>query len=202
MKLANCFRLPTLAACFFATALGARAEGQVIEQEKTYAIAGKSGIDLYRSIGERGPKIGNEAGAIAHTNFKLTWSRNYQPRGDGGCTLVSARPKLIITYTLPKPSEKLPEVTARRWEVFIEGIRRHEQVHGAHIREMVETIEKTTIGVSVAGDPGCSKIREEIKVPLSQASLEQRRKSREFDRIEMSDGGNIHQLILQLVNEK
>jgi predicted secreted Zn-dependent protease len=201
MKLANWFSLPALAACLFATSLAARAEGQVIEQVKTYAITGKSGIELYTSIGQQGPKVGNQLGAIAHTNFKLTWSRKYEPQG-GGCTLVSARPKLIITYTLPKPSEDLPAATAKRWEVFIEGIRRHEAVHGAHIREMVKTIEKTTIGVSVAGDPGCRKIREEIKTPLSQASLDQRQKSREFDRIEMSDGGNIHRLILQLVNER
>jgi predicted secreted Zn-dependent protease len=182
MKLACCFRLPALAACILATALGARAEGQVIEQEKTYAFTGKTGIELYTSICERGPKVGNQAGAIAHTNFKLTWSRKYEPQGDT-CTLVSARPKLVITYTLPKPAEKLSAATARRWEVFIDGIRRHEQVHGAHIRAMVETIEKTTIGVSVAGDPGCRKIREEIKGPLSRASLEQRRQSREFDRV-------------------
>ena len=73
---------------------------------KTYAVSGTSGPELYASIGERGPaaSIGR---AIAHTNFKLTWTRDYQTRGSD-CVLATARPKLTITYTLPKASQKLP----------------------------------------------------------------------------------------------
>jgi predicted secreted Zn-dependent protease len=180
--------------------VGAHAEGEVIEQIESYAIAGKSGIELYRSIGERGPKVGGEARAIAHTNFKLTWSRKYEPQNDGGCTLVSARPRLIITYTLPKPSGALPAATRKLWDSFIDGVHRHEQVHGVHIKEMVAEIEAATIGFSVADDPKCQKVRKAIIPSLSQASLRQRERSRDFDRIEMADGGNMHRLILALVN--
>jgi predicted secreted Zn-dependent protease len=179
----------------------ARADGQFIEKIEPYAIIGTSGVELYASIGERGPVVGDQVRTIAHTNFKLTWSRKYEPRGNT-CTLVSARPKLIVTYTLPRPAGKLPAALQKRWDIFIDGVRRHEKVHGDHIREMVARIEQTTIGVTVQNDPKCKKIREEIKTPLSQASLDQRQRSREFDRIEMSDGGNIHRLILQLVNER
>jgi predicted secreted Zn-dependent protease len=186
---------------FAAMATAVRAEGQIIEREETYAIAGASGIALYTSIGERGPLIGGKARTIAHTNFRLTWSRDYRPREDGACTLVSARPKLIITYTLPKPAEKLPAATRRRWDAFIDGIRRHEKVHGDFIKEMVARIEKTTIGVSAPDDPKCQKIRKEIQKPLSEASQEQRQRSRDFDRVEMGKGGNIQQLILDLVVE-
>jgi predicted secreted Zn-dependent protease len=84
--------------------------------------------------------------------------------------------------------------------VFIDGVRRHEKVHGDHIKEMVKLIEQTTIGATVENDPKCLKIREEIKKPLSQASLAQRKKSSDFDRVEMGEGGNIHRLILGLVN--
>ena len=54
--------------------------------------------------------------------------------------IVSAVPKLIITYTLPKPAEKLPAGIARNWEAFIAGIRAHEKVHGDLIRQMVKEI--------------------------------------------------------------
>lgn len=192
------FVLPIAAACLSAVASGARAEGQVIEEVKTYAISGQSGAELYSSIGQHGPKAGVSR-AIALTNFKLTWSRNYQPSG-GGCTLVSARPKLVLTYTLPKPSGKLPANLQKRWDVFIEGVRRHEKVHGDIIRDMVATIEATTIGLSVPNDPKCQKIRKEIITPLSAASTAQRQKSRDFDRVELGNGGNVHQLILDLVN--
>jgi predicted secreted Zn-dependent protease len=183
--------------CLFATALPALAE--VRERIEPYAISGRTGMELYLSIGEHGPKAGGGR-AIAHTNFKLTWRRNYQRQGNG-CTLVAARPKLIITYTLPKPSAPLPAETQRRWDIFVEGIRKHEEVHGAAIKDMVERIEQTTVGFSVPDDPDCRKIRKAIQKPLSEASQAQRQQSRDFDRVEMGKGGNIQQLILGLIGK-
>ncbi|WP_370631922.1 DUF922 domain-containing Zn-dependent protease [Phyllobacterium lublinensis] len=177
----------------------ARAEWQAIEKVEPYAIAGKSGAALYASIGEKGPKVGGMVRAIAHTNFKLTWTRKYETQGDA-CTLVSARPKLIITYTLPKPAEQLPDAAQKNWDRFIAGVRSHELVHGDMIKDLVKAIEATTVGLSVPNDPKCQKIRAEMTKRLSALSLEQRQKSRDFDKAEMSQGGNVHQLILALVN--
>ena len=101
-------RLPLLAVLAFLTGQ-ARAEWQAIEKVEPYAVAGTTGPALYASIGKRGPKAGSGR-AIAYTNFKLTWSRKYVPKGND-CTLVSARPKLIITYTLPEPAERLSGAT-------------------------------------------------------------------------------------------
>nr|WP_244480761.1 DUF922 domain-containing protein [Mesorhizobium sp. Root157] len=179
--------------------MSTHASGETVERVESYTIIGKTGIELYRSIGERGPKVG-AARTIAHTNFKLTWSRKYKPQDDGGCTLVSARPKLIITYTLPKPAGDLPATTRKQWDAFIQGVHRHEEVHGVHIKEMLAEIEEATIGFSVADDPKCQKVRKAIIPSLSQASLRQRERSRDFDRAEMGDGGNMHRLILALVN--
>ncbi|GAA4109375.1 DUF922 domain-containing Zn-dependent protease [Aminobacter aganoensis] len=198
MKTAAHHWLRACAVLLLATTADARANGQVVEQTKTYAISGSTAPELYASIGERGPKA-SVGRAIAHTNFKLTWQRKYEPQGDA-CTLVAARPKLIITYTLPKPAGRLPAALQQRWDVFYEGVRRHELVHGEMIKQMVATIEKTTIGLSVPGDPGCKKIRQEIIRPLSEASLAQRRQSSDFDRVELGDGGNVHRLILTFVN--
>jgi predicted secreted Zn-dependent protease len=169
------------------------------EREKTYAVSGANGLELYRSIGEKGPKVGVGT-VIAHTTFDLKWRRDYRPQPDGSCRLASARPFLTIVYTLPKPSGKLPAPLAARWQTFIDGIRRHERVHGEHIREMVERIISTTVGVSVPDDPGCKKIRQVIQDPLAAASNEQRQRSRDFDRVEMNDGGNVHRLVLALLD--
>ncbi|MGH6760922.1 MAG: DUF922 domain-containing Zn-dependent protease [Phyllobacterium sp.] len=177
----------------------AHAEWQAVEKVQTYAISGTSGAELYASIGERGPKVGGAVRVIAHTNFKLTWSRQYEPQGNA-CTLVSARPKLIITYTLPKPASPLPPSTRKGWETFISGVHKHELVHGDIIKDMVKEIEATSVGLSVSGDPECRKIRTELTKRLSALSLAQRQRSRDFDRAELSNGGNIHQLILELVN--
>lgn len=176
------------------------ADWTATEQVKPYKVSGTTPIELYESIGAKGPLLGGSSRAIAYTTFDLKWRRNYQPQADGSCKLVSAIPFLTIIYSWPEPSQKLPEPTASRWKMFIEGIKRHERVHGDMIREMTQRILDTTVGLTVANDPGCKTIRQEMQKPLAAASEEQRSRSREFDRVEMSNGGNVHQLVLQLVN--
>lgn len=176
----------------------ARADWKPVEKVETYAIAGRTGPELYAAIGEAGPLLG-KGRVIAHTNFKLTWTRDYRPQGDA-CVLKSARPKLIITYTLPKPAEPLPASVQKNWTVFIAGLAAHERVHGAAIAEMVRKIEAVSVGLTVTDDPACSKIRTELTRQLAQISLAQRQASRDFDRVEFGPGGNLQKLVLAFVN--
>ncbi|MCZ4094535.1 DUF922 domain-containing Zn-dependent protease [Sinorhizobium psoraleae] len=187
-----------LAACVAASPAVAYAEWQAVEKVRTYTIAGETGAELYASIGERGPKVGLVR-AIAHTDFKLTWTRKYEPQGNA-CVLSSARPKLTITYMLPEPASTLPSGARESWETFIAGVHKHERVHGDFIKDMVRQIEGVSVGLTVPDDPACRKIRTELTKRLGELSLAQRQRSRDFDRVEMSDGGNVHQLILKLVN--
>ncbi len=187
--------------CFLLAGLASSraADWQAKETVKPYAISGTTGPELYESIGAKGPLIGGAMRTIAHTTYDLKWSRKYEPQGDS-CRLVSAKPFLTIIYTLPKPSAKLPPETARHWKTFIDGISAHEKVHGDYIREMVDMLIATTVGLTVPGDPNCRKIKEDIKPLILAAGLAYQRKSREFDRVEMSKGANVHSLILGLVN--
>jgi len=131
----------------------AQAEWKPVEEIKTYSISGKTGLELYESIGEHGPAIGKgKIRTVAHTSFSLKWSRDYQPEGTS-CRLVSAKPFLTITYTLPKPKGKLPPETREVWDHFITGITAHEKVHGQQIMEMVERIIATTVGATVETIP-------------------------------------------------
>lgn len=188
-------------AIFFAVSgLPAQAGWQATEKIETYPVAGTTGIELYKSIGARGPLLGGGSRAIAYTTFDLKWRRDYRPQPDGSCKLVSAIPFMTITYKLPKPAQNLPEPVASHWKTFIAGMTAHEKVHGQHMREMVDRILDTTVGLEVANDPGCTRIRQEIQKPLAAASEEQRLRSRAFDRAEMAEGANVHRLILALVN--
>lgn len=185
----------------FATlcAMPASANWKPVEKVETYAISGATGIELYRSIGEKGPKIG-VGRAIAYTDFDLKWSRDYRPQPDGSCTLVTARPHVIITYRLPKPTGTLPAATKARWDTFIAGIAAHEKVHGEMIVDLVKAIEAVSVGLTAADDKGCQKVRADLQSKLGPLSQEQRARSRAFDQEEMSNGGNVHRLILALVN--
>ena len=191
--------LSLLAGCMALLPNAAQADWQAIENVQPYSVAGKTAAELYASIGERGPKVGNSGRAMAFTNFKLTWTRKYEPQGNA-CVLAVARPKLIITYVLPKPAERLPAPVAKKWETFISGVHKHELVHGDLIKDMVKKIEAVSVGLSVADDPKCQKIRKELTARLGELSRSQRQQSRDFDRAELSNGGNIHQLVLALIN--
>ena len=119
-------------------------------------IAGKTGLALYEFIGERGPLIRGKVRTVAYTDFKLTWTRDYQAR-DGVCTLASATPKLIITYPPAQAIRQTPRRQARRWATFISGLEEHEKVHGDFIKEMVAGIKAQTVGLSVENDPHCRR---------------------------------------------
>ena len=118
------------------------------EQVATYPVYGQSGPELYQSIGENGPVISGNRRTIAHTTFKLTWGRDYRERGDGSCVIAANNPKLIITYTLPKPRGSMPSSVASSWKRFADGLAAHERVHGQHIIEMVQAIEAVSVGLS------------------------------------------------------
>lgn len=193
------FRALAVTAALIGAPAAAHADWKPVERVETYRVSGRTGIDLYRSIGENGPNVG-VGRAIAYTDFKLLWSRDYRPQPDGSCKLVTARPSLTITYRLPKVSGDLPAATQQAWKTFLEGIAAHEKVHGDIIVDMVRQIEAVSVGLSAPADPECKKVREALQSRLGPLSQEQRRKSRDFDREEMRDGGNVHRLILALVN--
>lgn len=194
----NITRFTLLAMCSLYSSV-AYAGWQAIEKVEHYSISGQTGAALYQSIGQKGPEIGKNIRTIAHTNYTLTWSRKYKT-DDGNCTLVSAKPKLTITYTLPKPAQKLPAETAEKWAVFLAGIEKHEHIHGDYIKDMVHKIEAFSVGMSVGNDPKCVKFKIEFNKKLTELFQEQRQRGRDFDRSDMAQGGNIHQLILGLVN--
>lgn len=73
-------------------------------------------------------------------------------------------------------------------------------MHGDFIKDLVHKIEAVSVGLTVADDPGCKKIRTELTGKLGELSRAERQQSRDFDRAEMSNGGNVHQLILALIN--
>lgn len=175
------------------------ADWQPIEDVRPYAVSGSTGIDLYRSIGERGPAAG-VGQAVAVTTFKLTWTRDYRPQPDGACVLAVAKPKLVITYTLPMAPKALTGPVGDNWQRFIKRVEKHERVHGAQIIDMVRGIEAFSRGLRAENDPKCTKVRQTLQARLKQFSDERVAQSRAFDQVELTEGGAVHQLILALVN--
>lgn len=180
-------------------AANAQDSWKATEEIKPYSISGTSGFELYRSIGERGPQIAGKRRVIAHTSYVLTWDRKFDHSGNA-CTIISARPKLKITYTLPKPSKRLSPDIQKNWDTFYKGVYQHELEHGEIAKEMTRDIVQTTMGLSVPNDPKCSKMRKELIKIITDYVKIQRERGQAFDRAEMGSGGNVEQLVLSLVN--
>lgn len=193
---------PLVLAALLLTALPAAAAQPLnpVYRTVTYPVDGTSGIQLYESIGHRGPVIGKgKIRAIAHTGFRLTWTRKYEVV-DGACVLSTAVPKLVITTKLPKPRRKLSGPVAENFARFVDGIARHERYHGMLIEDMTRKIEAATRGLTVPDDPGCTKIKAVMTERLGALSQEQQQLSNAFDATEMAPGGTIEKLVLALVN--
>ena len=186
-----------LALCCLAAPAHAGIRAKIVET--TYAISGTTGLELYASIGARGPRLrGGASSAVAKTDFDLRWGRDYVRVGNA-CVLKAARPFLIVTYTLPEPAGPLPAKIAARWRIFIAGIRAHEAVHGRYVEEMAQEIYDTTVGFRQENDPGCKAIRDAIQAPLKAAYARYKAKNTAFERSEMAPGGNIQRLITDLI---
>lgn len=173
-------------------------EWQATEKVDHYNVNGASPMALYQSIGERGPKL-SLGRVIAHTTFKLTWQRDYQQQGQA-CVLASAKPKLIITYTLPKPAQKLSPDVAAKWQTFYDGIVEHEKLHGQFMKDLTQAIQDVSIGLRNENDPGCKKVRAALQAQLKPISDAHVARHSEYDQVEMSPGGAVHQLILAFLN--
>ena len=196
----NNMRLNRLAAAILLVLpVAAHADEPIVEKIVTYSIKGATGAELYFSIEDRGPKLTGQRRAIAYTTFDLKWSRKYEPRGNA-CVLASVKRWLTIIHKVPKPSQELSPAVQARWDTFAAGVLAHERVHGEIIKKMVSAIEGFSVGFTVENDPGCKKIRIELTKRLAAASEAQRREGRDFDREEFKEGGNMHRLILALVN--
>jgi predicted secreted Zn-dependent protease len=178
-------------------------EWQATERTDYYPVSGTTGIALYESIGANGPVISGKGKSarrtIALTEYDLKWRRDYRPQGTA-CTLAAATPLLTIIYRLPKPRGKLSGATARAWQTFAGGMAAHEKVHGDLIRARAQAIVDETVGLTVENDPDCAKTRAEVQARALKAHEAYKTRSRAFDAKEMSDGGNVHRLILGLVN--
>jgi predicted secreted Zn-dependent protease len=170
------------------------------EKIERYAISGQTEMDLYKSIGEKGPMVhGGKVRAIAYTDFKLTWTRRYENDASGGCRIAENRPNVTIIYRLPKPAGKLGASVKARWDTFEAGIEAHEHQHGQFILQMVRRMVMETSTLSAPNDPSCRQVRAELTRRMGAAFKEKSGKDAAFDKAEMGDGGNVRRLVMTFV---
>lgn len=197
----HCLITACIAGAACAVASSAAAGVKVNVKTDYYEISGKSGEALVDAMDRKGPKHGFLARAIAQTRYAIGWELEWVEKG-GNCRLRKVSGDLAITYVYPKVTGRMDDGLARRWSRFIGGVRKHEETHGAIARQMVMAAEKAIARMSSTGDPGCARIRKEVKRRVDAVYAEYEAKQVRFDQIEHKDGGNVEKMVVSLLRKR
>jgi predicted secreted Zn-dependent protease len=179
----------------------ADASVKVKARTTSYNISGKNGEALLDAMDRRGPKHGFLARAIAQTSYTISWDIDWREKGDS-CRIADAAATLSVTYNYPTVSNALSGDMKRRWQRFMSGVRKHEQMHGRIAREMVNAAERRLTGLSSSNDPGCRKTQAEVKRRIAAIYAKYEARQARFDDVEHAGGGNVEGLVKLLSRGK
>lgn len=197
----HCLITACIAGAACAVASSAAAGVKVSVKTDYYEISGKSGEALVDAMDRKGAKHGFLARAIAQTRYEIGWELEWAEKG-GNCRLRKVSGDLAITYIYPKVTGRMDSGLDKRWARFIGGVRKHEETHGAIARQMVAAAEKAIARTSSTGDPGCVRIRKEVKRRVNAVYAEYEAKQVRFDEIEHKDGGNVEKMVVSLLRKR
>ena len=166
-----------------------------------YEISGKTAEALVAAMDRKGPKHGFLTRAIAQTRYEVSWNLDFAEK-DGNCRASKTGGELSITYVYPKVSGALDGALAARWNRFLSGVRKHEEVHGSIARQMIAAAEKAIARIKTTNDRGCSRIRREVTRKVNAVYAEYEARQVHFDKVEHRDGGNVDKLLVNLLKTR
>jgi predicted secreted Zn-dependent protease len=176
----------------------ALAEIKVNTRTTTYPIVGRTGYDLLKQMDRKGPKHGFLTRAIAQTRYAVRWNLAWKSDGRG-CRVESVAAVLDVTYNYPRVASKMTPTLSKRWNAFLRGVKKHEQMHGTIAQRMVTAAEKSITNLSIRRDQNCRAARAEVKRRVSAVYAKYEAEQIAFDAREHRDGGNVTRLVERLV---
>ena len=171
---------------------------KTVVRSDSYKVSGDTGAALMRSMNRKGPKHGFLARAMAQTSYTIEWKMQWA-RQNGGCKLSRADAVLFIKYRYPEVAHKVDPRLKARWNRFMSGVRKHEEMHGKIARDMVTAAQRSVSGLSTARDPNCIRTQRAAGAKVSSVYAVYVAKQNAFDDNEHRSGGNVDHLITGLV---
>ena len=180
-------------------ALGGAASARVTVSVKqaSYPVRGTTGAALLAQMDRHGPKHGLLTHAIAQTRYLVSWDIRYAAENKG-CSVKKSDARLTLTYTYPRIEGGVPKALRQRWGIFMKGVMRHEEMHGAIARQMVAAAERAIANVKLTNDPSCVRARGETKRRAEAVYAQYERRQRLLDTREHGTGGAVERLIIGL----
>jgi predicted secreted Zn-dependent protease len=145
----------------------------------------------------KGPRHGLTTRAIAQTGYSVDWTIETRQRGVG-CRIVQADAVLDVTFSYPEVAGPMSPALSRRWQKFMTGVRKHEQMHARIARDMVAAAQRLVRTVSFASDRSCTRTRDEARRRINATYTKYEARQVEFDRVEHAAGRNVERLVSRL----
>lgn len=188
-----------LLACAAGLYMAGSAEASTKVKTKTisYKIRGATGEALLDAMDRKGPRHGLTTRAIAQTGYSVDWAIDTRQR-DGGCRIVRADAVLDVTFSYPEVTGPMSPALSRRWQKFMTGVRKHEQMHARIARDMVAAAQRLVRNVSFVRDRSCTRSQEEARRRINATYAKYEARQVEFDRVEHAAGGNVERLVSRL----
>lgn len=139
--------------------LGRQAQAKLIikEQVKFYQVSGRTGAQVHRKFGRRGPRWMRRKHGIAGIQ-RLVDLRNLKYLENGNkCKILSADIVLSLVYYFPKWTNKksASRDTQRLWANFEKELVRHEKTHGSYFKETTRRFDKKSLKTLTTSSKGC-----------------------------------------------
>jgi predicted secreted Zn-dependent protease len=176
-----------------------RAGAKVSVKTTTFPISGVSGETILNELERKGPKHGFMSRAIAQTRYTMNSDALAWRHDNGVCVVTKPSVRLDITYIYPKVSGSMSGAMRARWQRFMAGVTKHEEVHGRLARQMAHAADKAISGLRVKDGKGCTRLHTEMKRVVNLVVADYEARQRRFDAVEHKSGGNIEGLIRKLV---
>ena len=163
----------------------------------TYPIVGSTGYDLLKQMDRKGPKHGFLTRAIAQTRYSVKWDISWKSQ-NRVCRVDNVSAVLNIHYSYPKVATRMSPALGKRWNAFMRGVQKHEEMHGSIARRMVRAAEKSISGLAVKNDPACKRAKSEVKRRVQAIYAKYEADQVAFDDREHRDNGNVSKLVERL----
>jgi len=163
------------------------AHARVIVKESTkyYSIKGRTGVEIYRSIGLRSQRGAGVQHAIATTTSSISIKNVKTKIRRSRCVVVSADVRLNLVYRYPRWNRRGASPKVRKaWKAFYAHAVRHEETHGAIAKKYANRIHRELLRTTGRVSRQCTDFGRNAERKLKRLASRLDREQRRFDRRE------------------
>lgn len=170
------------AALFALCAAAAELEAPEVHDTVEYRdIAGNDQDALVAALKRTGSTNANGDRFAADTRWQLRWNFRVEQQPGASCRLLSARTDLDVHMTLPRwiPPKNASPVLVKRWNIFADALRKHEDGHRDIAIEAARVVTDRAGAAQPEND--CKTLKQRLQRIADETLREYRDKESSYD---------------------